>query len=80
MGHFLEAHDLAWARHMLVFWGTPLAACSLAVRPTSGLDHSPTPTNTPQTLLKHSSFSICVDDCLLGQRAPFRGVRGSANK
>lgn len=73
MVHFLKAHSLAWARHMLVFWRTPLADCSLAVRPTSGLDHSPTPTNTHQTLLKHSSVSICADDCLLGQR-PLSGA------
>lgn len=71
MGHFLKAHSLAWARHM--FWRTPLADRSLAVRPTSGLDHSPSPTNTHQTLLKHSSVSVCADDCLLGQR-PLSGA------
>lgn len=72
-GHFCKAHGLAWGRHVLVFWRTPLAGCSLAVRPTSGLDHSPAPTNTHQTLLKHSSVSICADDCLLGQR-PLSGT------
>lgn len=72
-GSLLQGSWLGMGQACVGVLEDPLGRLLLAVRPTSGLDHSPAPTNTHQTLLKHSSVSICADDCLLGQR-PLSGT------
>lgn len=71
-GHFCKAHGLAWGRHVLVFWRTPLAGCSLAVRPTSGLDHSPPP-QTHTRLCSNTAPFLFVLMIVCLDKGPFQG-------